>query len=97
MTQNTANFGPLTAETGSGVWGTPANSRIFASWFRHCTDVAQRMSTKLCTIFGRLLRWYTVYTFSGALPLDGILPVKIQFASKSSVLLYCQRYCTAIE
>jgi len=31
---NMANFGPLTAEIGSGVWGTPANFngfRVFAS------------------------------------------------------------------
>jgi len=27
---NMANFGPLTAEIGSGVWGTPANF----NWFR---------------------------------------------------------------
>jgi len=27
---NMVNFGPLTAEIGSGVWGTPANF----NWFR---------------------------------------------------------------
>jgi len=26
---NMANFGPLTAEIGSGVWGTPANFNVF--------------------------------------------------------------------
>jgi len=44
------NFGSLTAEVGSGVWGTPANfngfrefgaplqiSTGFASWQRYCT------------------------------------------------------------
>ena len=31
------------------------------------SDVAQRKPTKLCTVFGRLLGWYTVYTFSGVL------------------------------
>ena len=36
--------------------------------------VAQRTSTELCTRFGRLLGWYTVYTFSGALAPNGILP-----------------------
>jgi len=37
----------------------PANfdSLGFTSWSRYCTDVAQRMSTKLCTMFGRLLGW----------------------------------------
>jgi len=33
------NFGPLTAEIGSGVWGTPTNSTGFASWQRYCTAV----------------------------------------------------------
>ena len=31
------------------------------SWLRCCTGVAQRRSTKLCTMFGRLLSWYTIY------------------------------------
>ena len=34
---NTVNFGPLTAEIGSGVWGTPTISMGFASWQRYCT------------------------------------------------------------
>jgi len=29
LTDNTVNFGPLTAEIGSGVWGTPANFNGF--------------------------------------------------------------------
>ena len=51
------------------VWGNVPQqiSTSFASWFRYCTDVAQRKSTKLCTTFHRLLGWYTVYAFSGAL------------------------------
>jgi len=50
---NMVNFGPLVAEIGSLVWGTPANF----NGFRYCSDVAQRKPTKLCTIclFGRLL------------------------------------------
>jgi len=35
-----ANFGPLglTAEIGSGIWGTPIRiSTGFASWQRYCT------------------------------------------------------------
>ena len=50
-------------------------------------------------MFGRLLgSWYTIYTFSGALAPIGILPgAKFTFASKSCVLLYWQRYCTALE
>jgi len=36
---NMVNFGPLTAEIGSRVWGTPTHhiSTGFASWQRYCT------------------------------------------------------------
>jgi len=46
----------------------------FASWLCYCSDVAQRKPTKLCTMFDRLLGWYTIYTFSGVLPCNRILP-----------------------
>jgi len=63
-----ANFGPLTAEICSLIWGTPANID-FAS---------HRRPTKLCTMFDRLVGWYTIYTytyiFSGALAPHIILP-----------------------
>ena len=36
---------------------------VFASWLRYCTDVAHRRSNKRCTMFGRLLHWYTIYNF----------------------------------
>jgi len=38
----------------------------FASSLRYCIDVAQRRSTKLCTMFGRLLGWYTNEILPGA-------------------------------
>ena len=69
---NMANFGPLTG---------------FASWLRYCSDVAHRRPTKFCTMFGRLMGFYTTYTFSDA-----------NFTVfKSCVLLYWQRYCTALQ
>jgi len=34
---NMVNFGPLTAEIGSGVWGTLQISTGFASWQHYCT------------------------------------------------------------
>jgi len=46
----------------------------FASSLRYYTAVVQRKSTKLCTTFGRLLGWYTIYGFRGLLPTNGILP-----------------------
>ena len=57
---NMANVGPLTDEIGLPVLTD------FAYWLRYCSDVAHRRPTKLCTIFGRLLDCYTVYTFLGA-------------------------------
>ena len=87
---NMVNVGALTAEIGWRVFDTPENFTIFASWLCYCTNVAQRKSTKLCTMFVRLLGWYIIYTF--------LEPrCKIHFASKSCVLLYCQRHCTAFE
>jgi len=72
---NLANFGPLTAEIGSGVWAPQQISTGFASCIRCCSDVAQRTPTKLCTVCGHLLRWYTIYIhFRGLFRPDRILP-----------------------
>jgi len=88
---NMANFGALTTELGSGDWG-----KGFASCLLYCSDVAHRRPTKLCTMFGRLLDWYTIYTFSGALgPWRNLVRAKFTM-SKSCVRLYWQRYCTAL-
>ena len=40
--------------------------------------------------------WFTVYKFLGLLPRNKIF-AQIHFASKFCVLLYWQRYCTALE
>jgi len=72
-THNVVNFGPLTAEIDWRVWGTQQISTGFASWLRYFTDVSQRRSTKPCMMFGRLLGLYTMYTFWGLLPSNGIL------------------------
>jgi len=60
------------AEISSGIWGTSANLNGFRVLASLLQSVAQRRSTKLCTMFGRLLGWYTIYTFSGG----GLLPPK---------------------
>jgi len=41
----------------------------FASCLRYCRDVAHWRPSKLCTMFGHLLGWYTIYTFWGLLSL----------------------------
>jgi len=64
---NMVNFGPLAAEIGLPLWAPQQISTGFESWLRYCTDVAQWTSIKLCTMFGRLLGWYIIYSFSGAL------------------------------
>jgi len=73
---NMANLGPLMAEIGSGVWGTLANFngfRVLSSLLqRRCSSEA-KWPTKLCTMCGCLLGWYTIH-FRGLLPPDRILP-----------------------
>jgi len=51
---NMVNFGSLAADITLPVWGTP--------------DIVLRRSTKLCTMFGRLLGCY-IYIFGGSCPL----------------------------
>ena len=90
---NIMHFGLLTAEIVREIGAPQQILASFASWLRYWTDVAKRKSTKVCTMFGRLLGWYTIYTFLGALaPSQNSTRCKIYFASKSCVLLYWQRY-----
>jgi len=84
---NMANFGPLMAEIGLGVWGTQQISTGFASWLRYCSDVTHRRATKLCTMLDRLLADALYIHFRGLLPTDGILP-GARFTLGSSVAFY---------
>jgi len=58
----------------------------FASCLRYCNDVAHRRPTRLCTVFGHLLAWYTIYTFLGAPAPDRILP-SAEFTLRRSIAL----------
>ena len=72
---NMVNFVPLTAAIGWGVRGTRANFNGFlTSWLHYCTNVAEWKSTRLRTMFSRLLRWYTSLHFRELLSPNGILP-----------------------
>jgi len=83
---NMVNFGPLRS---TGEFGAPQQiSTSFAFSLRYCSDVAQRRSTKLCTMFGRLLGWYTIYTFWRRLAPDGIFPGAKFTLSPSLALSY---------
>jgi len=88
---NMVKFGPLAAETTGRFWVPQQISRGFVSWLHYCSDVAEQKSPKLCTMFGHLLGWYTIFTFLGALARNPAR-CKIHFASKSCVLLDWQHY-----
>ena len=83
------NFGPLTAEIDSGVWGTPANFNgvcIFASLLqrRRSTEANQTLHDVWPSP-----GWYTIYTFWGHLALlRNFARCKIHFASKSCAVSY---------
>jgi len=64
---NMVNFGLLTAEVCSECGAPQQISTGFASWLCYCVDVAQRRSTKVCTMFGHLLGWCAICAFLGAL------------------------------
>jgi len=91
-----ANFSPLTAEIGCWVSGTQPISSGFVSWLCYCSDVAHCRPTKLCTMFGHLLGWYTIYTFSGALALTEFCQVQNSLCVQV-LRLYWQCHCTALQ
>jgi len=86
-----ANFCPLMTEIGLPVWGIPANFNRFRVLACYCSDVGHRRPTKLCTIFGSLLGWYTMYTFLGAFaPWRNFATCKIHLRSRIlAALLHC--------
>ena len=74
---NVANFGPLTAEIGSGVWGTPANFndfRILASLLqrRRSTEVNQTLHY----VWPSPGLVHCIYIFRGSCPVTGFCYVQ---------------------
>jgi len=93
-----SRYGELWPTNGLNLLASLGHPNGFRVLLCNCTDIAKRCSTKLCTMFGRLLHWYTIYTFLGALaPWRNFVSCKIHFASKSCILLYWHHYCTALE
>ena len=74
MSSQYVELGPRGAEVVLLVWGTPTNFNGFSHLFLLLQQHAQRKPTKLCTMFGRLVGWYTTYTRWRLLPPHGILP-----------------------
>ena len=89
--------GPLTAEIGSWVWGTTANFNEFRylvsllQW--RCSPEANQTLHDVWPSLG-LVHYIHL---RGLLPLTEFCRWKIHFASKSCLLLYWQRYCTALQ
>jgi len=84
-----ANFGPLAAEIGSLVWGTPANF----NWFRVLASLLQRQRSleanqTLLDVWTSLRLLHYIYIFGGCCPWRNFATCKIHVASKPSVLLY---------
>jgi len=90
------NLGLLTAEIGWRVWGSQQNSTGFVFGFV-TAPTSLNGGQPNCTMFGRLLGLYTIHTFWGYCPQRNFARCRIHFTSKSCVLLYWQRYCTALE
>ena len=95
---NMVNFGPLTAETCWRVWGNPANFngvRVLPSLLqRRPSPEANQTLHDLWPSPGLV---HYIYIFRRLLSLTELCRCKIHFTSKSCVLLYCQRYCTALQ
>ena len=72
----------------------------FASSLHYCSNIAHWRPTKPCTMFA--VSWAgthckLIYIFECSCPCRNFARCKIHFASKSCVLLYWQRYCTALK
>jgi len=74
---NMANFGPLTAETGSGVWGTPANFNAFCVFASLLQRVAHRRPTKaLRNVWPSPGLVHYTYIFAGSYPVTEFCQVQ---------------------
>jgi len=95
---NMVNFGPLTADIGSGVWGTPENFngfRVLASLLqrRHSPEANQTLHD----LWSSPWLVHHIYIFGGSCPWRNFATCKIHFAYKSCVFLYWHRYCMALQ
>jgi len=77
MPHNMANFGPLAAEIGSVVWGTPVNF----NGFRALASLLQRYRSPeanqtLRNVWPSSVLVLYIYTFGGSCPLTEFCPVQ---------------------
>jgi len=95
---NMVNFSPLAAERGSGVWGTPAINfnrfGVLPSLLQRCRSPEANQTLHDVWTSPAL----ALYILGGSLaPWRNFAWCKIHFTPKSCVLLYWQRYCTALQ
>jgi len=91
FSQYMANSGPLTADIGSGVWGTPANF----NWFRVLPSLLQRRRSPeanqtLHDVWPShgLIGLHYIYIFGGSCPLTEFCPVQYSL-SRPSLAFSC--------
>jgi len=78
-----------------GTWANFNGFCILASLQRRCrSPEANQTLYDLWPSPGRL---HYIYIFGGFVPWRNFATCKIHFASKSCILVYCQRYCTALQ
>jgi len=93
-----ANVGSLTTEIGLPVWGTSANfnrSRVLASLLQRCRSPEANQTLHDVWPCPGLLRY--IYISGVLAPERNFAACKIHFGPKSCVLLYWERYCTALK
>jgi len=103
--RNMANFGPLTAEIALRVWGTPVNLNRTPVNFNRFRILASLLQRRRSPEANQTLHdlWpspglvHYIYIFGAVAPWRNFATCKIHFASKSCVLVYWQRYCTALQ
>ena len=96
---NIVKFGPLTAEIGSGVWGTPANFNgfcVLALLLQRCHSLEANQILHDVWPSPGLVHY--LYIFGSTCPLTEFCQVQNSLCFPSlAFLLYWQRYCRALE
>jgi len=95
---NMVNFGPLTAEIGLPVRGTPAN---FSEFHVLASLLHQRrpmeVNQTLHSLWPSAGLVHYVYLFGGSCPLMEFCQLQNSLCVQSCILIYWQHYCTALR
>jgi len=95
---NVVNFGPLTVEICWQVWGTPANFNGFRVLpFVTAATSLTGDQPNFAQCFAVLWSVKLYIHFRGLLPPDSFGRCRIDFMSKSCILIYWQRYCMPLQ